>query len=279
MREITDSNKTTQADSFNFAQKCCQEIYVLSAGTIGGAAAEFSKHPVKTVGDTVAAGAVAVAVGAIATAELPVVSIMAAGTGVAYGAGFAWNLVNPQNSHNIERNLAFKNAISTAWTTSDKNMLQNSVLNLQDKAGADSLQIVQSLAVGGVAGKCAVRTGDFVRKIASENSMNLCAEAVSMTGSKLGASSKVPTWDEYVNFNRRHGPVTQKTVQPFELEQILKNAANVKNKTNSSGASDSKVPAKSLESDSNGNDSKEQDDKKDTPGVSLYFAERFGRFH
>ena len=195
MPELTDSINTSAHSCGDFAQKCRQEIYVLLAGTAGGAAKEFGKHPMKTIGDTACMGVAAVGLTAIATAELPVVSIVAAGTGAVYGASFAWNLINPQSPHNIERNLSLRHAMATAWTTSDKGTLQNSILELQEKTGSDALQVFQSFAVGGAAGKYGLRTVDMVYSAACYKSAALAADVGTSNGPRFGANLKVPTWD------------------------------------------------------------------------------------
>jgi hypothetical protein len=289
MPELTDSINTSARACGDFAQKCRQEIYVLSAGTIGGAAKEFGKHPVKTIGDTACMGVAAVGLTAIAAAELPVVSIVAAGTGAVYGASFAWNLINPQSPHNIERNLSLRSAMATAWTTSDTTTLQNSILELQEKTGPDALQVVQSLAVGGAAGKYGLKTADMVYSAGRCTSVALAADGGISNGARFGTNLKVPTWDEYVNFNRRHGPVIQKTIHQFELERILQTSAKTSSKENSSGVkeedkADTKFSAQKLEPAQSARelkckDAQKHDEKESEHGFSLYFSERFGRYH
>jgi hypothetical protein len=280
MRELTDSINTSAHACGDFAQKCCQEIYVLSAGTVGGAAKEFSKHPMKTIGDTACMGAAAVGLTAVAAAELPVVSIVAAGTGAIYGANFAWNLINPQNPHNIERNLSFRNAMATAWTTSDKGTLENSILELQEKTGPDALQVIQSFAVCGAAAKYGLRTVDMVYSADYYKSAALAADVCTSIGPRFGANLKVPTWDEYVNFSRRHGPVIQKTIHQFELEKALQTSAKTGSKENNSGTKEAdkaatKYSAQKIEP----NDAHKHEEPESERGSSLYFAERFGHYH
>jgi len=281
MRELTDSINTSAHACGDFAQKCCQEIYVLSAGTVGGAAKEFSKHPMKTIGDTACMGVAAVGLTAVTAAELPVVSFVAAGTGAIYGANFAWNLINPHNPHNIERNLSLRNAMATAWTTSDKSTLENSILELQDKSGSDALQVFQSYAVGGAAAKYGLRTADMVYSVGCYKSAALAADVCTSNGARFGANLKVPTWDEYVNFNRRHGPVIQKSIHQFELERILQTSGKTSSKENNSGMKEedkAATPAQ-LCLELKRNDAQKHEEKESERGSSLYFSERFGHYH
>jgi hypothetical protein len=289
MPELNDSVNTSAHCCAEFAQKCRQEIYVLGVGTISGAVKESSKHPMKTIADTAYMGIAAVGLTAVAAAELPVVSIVATGIGAVYGASFVWNLINPKSPHNIERNLSFQNAMSTAWRTSDKTTLQNSILDLQEKTGTDSLQVFQSFAVGGVAARYGVKTADMVSSAARFQPAILAADNCLSTGVRFGASSKVPTWDEYVNFNRRHGPVVQKSVQQFELESILRASFKTGSKEQNSGGksedqSATTDPAQKVEPakaarELKNNDAEKRENAELVRGSSLYFAERFGNYH
>jgi hypothetical protein len=289
MPELTDSINTSAHACADFAQKCRQEIYVLSAGTVGGAAKEFSKHPMKTIGDTACMGVAAVGLTAVAVAELPVISTVAAGTGAVYGASFAWNFINPQSAHNIERNLSLRNAMAMAWTTSDTRTLQNFILELQEKTGPDALQVFQSLAVGGAAGKYGLKTVDMVFNAGRCGAAALAADGSMSNGARFGTDMKVLTWDEYVNCNRRHGPVIQKTIHQFELERILQTSAKASSKENSSGVkeedkADAKISAQKIEPaqsarEPKGDNAQKHDEKEFERGSSLYFGERFGHYH
>ncbi|MDR3615944.1 MAG: hypothetical protein P4L53_20470 [Candidatus Obscuribacterales bacterium] len=278
MPELTDCINASAHAWGDFAQKCRQEIYVLSTGTVGGATKEFSKHPIKTIGDTACMGVAAVGLTAVAAAELPVVSIVAAGTGAVYGASFAWDLINPQSPHNIERNLSLRSAMATAWTTSDTSTLQNSILELQEKAGPDALQVFQSLAVGGAAGKYGLKTVNMVYSAGRFGAAAVAADGSISNGVRFGTNLKVPTWDEYVNFSRRHGPVIQKTIHQFELERILQTSAKGSSKENSAGVKE-EDKAETKFSTQKTEPAQKHDEKESERGSSLYFGERFGHYH
>lgn len=223
MSEITDSTRNNARQIVAVGEKLCNEAYVITVGTAGGALREVAKHPVESVGETAAMSLAGVGLTAVAAAEIPIVSTVAVGAGLCYSTGYAWNLIDPGNVHNIDRNRAFGAAVATAWSTSDSGKLETSIHDLQRITGRDSLLVLEGLVAGGAAVKFGARIPEIIRRMPGEvPSVLATAERLAPTWFKVDGKGTIPTWDQFVYFNRRHGEVRTMSVRDFEVREVAK---------------------------------------------------------
>jgi hypothetical protein len=187
-------------------QATTREVGLVTTGTVAGAVEQFRKDPVGTVeraGTTFVVGA---GLGALAAAELPVISVGAVAAGAAMTGMWAWDTLNPFDARNQLRYDKIGNALRDTWHHSDSATFQRSFESMKEGAGPIALDV----GLMGLGAKGAQLGGrhipGFIKDVSALNSRQL-APATVRGYYETGPTAQNFAWldNDFILFKTRSG--------------------------------------------------------------------------
>jgi hypothetical protein len=208
MSDCASENRSYEfSTDTSVADRMAREVYVIGGGLLLGTVKEIQDHPIKSglkVYETVVAGAT---LGALAAAELPIVSIGAIGVGAIMTSKYAWDLLNPSSQHNRARNATICSAARIAWRTGDHKTIERSHAEISQVCGTDAFDLFTGIA-GGSASRIGSGATSFLRLLPDLPALRpipACATGRSYLACKIDLQSDTEEhFSDYVDF-MKHG--------------------------------------------------------------------------